>query len=140
MSLPPPSANQAFCDVSALEAGHVKIPLAWVLANVSEDEFLTLPALAFLVRHRSDGDTVLFDLGLRKGWQILPQSMIDYLVGKLHFEPNADEDVVDSLAKGGANAQELGLIVVANLFCAILMRQDYVINAFFTVACAVPRS
>ena len=47
---------------------------------------------------------------------------------------------IATLAKGGANAQELGLIVVANLFCAILMRQDYVINAFFTVACAVPRS
>ncbi|PIL22505.1 transporter [Ganoderma sinense ZZ0214-1] len=47
---------------------------------------------------------------------------------------------IATLAKGGANAQELGLIVVANLFCAILMRQDYVINAFFTVACSVPRS
>lgn len=45
---------------------------------------------------------------------------------------------IATLAKGGANAQELGLIVVSNLFCAILMRQDYVINAFFTVACAVP--
>ncbi|EIW59229.1 nonribosomal peptide synthetase 12 [Trametes versicolor FP-101664 SS1] len=47
---------------------------------------------------------------------------------------------IATLAKGGANAQELGLIVVSNLFCAILMRQDYVINAFFTVACAVPSS
>ncbi|KAI0699277.1 nonribosomal peptide synthetase 12 [Cerioporus squamosus] len=45
---------------------------------------------------------------------------------------------ITTLVKGGANAQELGLIVVANLFCAILMRQDYVINAFFTVACSVP--
>lgn len=41
---------------------------------------------------------------------------------------------------GGADAQHLGLIVVSNLFCAILMRQDYVINVFFTVACAVPIS
>lgn len=40
----------------------------------------------------------------------------------------------------GADARHLGLIVVVNLFCAILMRQDYVINAFFTVACAVPSS
>ena len=40
----------------------------------------------------------------------------------------------------GADAQHLGLVVVSNLFCAILMRQDYVINAFFTVACAVPSS
>lgn len=40
----------------------------------------------------------------------------------------------------GVDAQHLGLIVVANLFCAILMRQDYVINTFFTICCAVPTS
>ncbi|KAF8903152.1 nonribosomal peptide synthetase 12 [Gymnopilus junonius] len=40
----------------------------------------------------------------------------------------------------GADAQQIGTIVIANLFCAILMRQDYVINAFFNVFCAVPAS
>ncbi|KAF9475655.1 nonribosomal peptide synthetase 12 [Pholiota conissans] len=38
------------------------------------------------------------------------------------------------------NAQQIGTIVIANLFCSILMRQDYVINAFFNVFCAVPPS
>jgi hypothetical protein len=47
---------------------------------------------------------------------------------------------IATLIRGSTNAQQLGLIVVANLFCAILMRQDYVINAFFTVLCAVPPS
>ncbi|KAA1469841.1 nonribosomal peptide synthetase 12 [Dentipellis sp. KUC8613] len=47
---------------------------------------------------------------------------------------------ISILARGGTNAKHLGLIVVANLFCAILMRQDYVINAFFNTFCAVPRS
>lgn len=37
-------------------------------------------------------------------------------------------------------ALQLGQIVVANLFCAILMRQDYVVNAFFTIFCSVPTS
>ncbi|KAI0683557.1 hypothetical protein C8Q76DRAFT_662386 [Earliella scabrosa] len=40
----------------------------------------------------------------------------------------------------GANALYLGKIAIANIFVAILMRQDYVINAFFTVACWTPRS
>lgn len=40
----------------------------------------------------------------------------------------------------GATAIYLGKIVVANLFCAILMRQDYVINAFFNVFTAVPNT
>ncbi|OBZ69400.1 hypothetical protein A0H81_10604 [Grifola frondosa] len=47
---------------------------------------------------------------------------------------------IATLVQGGANAKQLGLIVVANLFCAIFMHQDYVINAFFTVCCAVPLS
>ncbi|KAJ7175866.1 nonribosomal peptide synthetase 12 [Mycena filopes] len=38
------------------------------------------------------------------------------------------------------NAQQLGLITISNIFCAILMRQDYVINVFFNVLCAVPTS
>ena len=48
--------------------------------------------------------------------------------------------LVWTLVRGLVNAQHLGLVVVANLFCAILMRQDYVINTFFTVFCAVPSS
>ncbi|KAF9267434.1 nonribosomal peptide synthetase 12 [Marasmius fiardii PR-910] len=40
----------------------------------------------------------------------------------------------------GASVPKIGEIVVANLFCAILMRQDYVINAFFNTFCAVPAS
>jgi len=48
--------------------------------------------------------------------------------------------LISIFVKGHTNAQQLGLIVVSNLFCAILMRQDYVINAFFTVCCAVPQS
>ncbi|PCH39996.1 hypothetical protein WOLCODRAFT_131154 [Wolfiporia cocos MD-104 SS10] len=38
------------------------------------------------------------------------------------------------------NASQLGTVVVANIFAAILMRQEYVINAFFTVACLAPKS
>lgn len=42
--------------------------------------------------------------------------------------------------KGDANAQRLGLIVVANLFVSILMRQEYVLNSFFIVFTSVPTS
>lgn len=47
---------------------------------------------------------------------------------------------IATLAKANYNAQSIGLIVVSNIFCAVLMRQDYVINAFFNVFCAVPPS
>ncbi|KAJ7250866.1 nonribosomal peptide synthetase 12 [Mycena haematopus] len=47
---------------------------------------------------------------------------------------------ISMLVRGGADAQRLGLITLANLFVAILMRQDYVVNTFFNVFCAVPTS
>ncbi|KAF9005758.1 hypothetical protein BDZ89DRAFT_1234400 [Hymenopellis radicata] len=40
----------------------------------------------------------------------------------------------------GVNSQRLGLITVANIFVAILMRQDYVVNTFFYVFTSVPPS
>ncbi|KAF9017100.1 hypothetical protein BDZ89DRAFT_994098 [Hymenopellis radicata] len=40
----------------------------------------------------------------------------------------------------GVNSQRLGLIAVANIFVAIMMRQDYVVNAFFFVFTSVPPS
>lgn len=43
---------------------------------------------------------------------------------------------IATIIKGHANALYLGQIVIANFFVAILMRQDYVVNAFFNVFCA----
>ncbi len=40
----------------------------------------------------------------------------------------------------GVNSQRLGLITVANIFVAILIRQDYVVNALFFVFTSVPPS
>ncbi|KAF7344492.1 putative three-domain protein adenylation-thiolation-dehydrogenase [Mycena sanguinolenta] len=47
---------------------------------------------------------------------------------------------ISILVRGDSNALHLGLITLANLFVAILMRQDYVVNVFFSVFCAVPAS
>ena len=40
----------------------------------------------------------------------------------------------------GTDALYLGQVTIANIFVAILMRQEYVVNTFFAVACAAPRS
>ena len=47
---------------------------------------------------------------------------------------------VVTLIHNQTSALHLGLVVTSNLFCSILVRQDYVINAFFTVFCSIPRS
>lgn len=48
--------------------------------------------------------------------------------------------LVATLAQGGLTSPGIGKIVTANLLCAILMRQDHVVNAFLKVFCSVPSS
>ncbi|CAE6374122.1 unnamed protein product, partial [Rhizoctonia solani] len=45
-----------------------------------------------------------------------------------------------ALVEGGLPANEIGTIVVGNICAAVLMRQDYVLNLIFNIACAVPKS
>ncbi|KAG6829635.1 hypothetical protein H0H92_003968 [Tricholoma furcatifolium] len=40
----------------------------------------------------------------------------------------------------GANAMQIGEVVVGNIFVAIMMRQDYVIDAFFVVCTSIPNT
>lgn len=115
MSLPSPSVNQAYCSVSALEAGHVKAPLAWILADVKDDEFIALPVLSYLVCHHADNDVFLFDLGLRRDWQNLPPGLITHVTSKLRFEMSVPLEVVDSLAKGGTKPSDIKRVFISHL-------------------------
>ncbi|KAI0717291.1 hypothetical protein C8T65DRAFT_642015 [Cerioporus squamosus] len=102
MSLPPPAPNQAYCHVSALEAGSVKAPLAWMLDGVSDDTFVEVPALSFLIRHTTKPDLFLFDLGIRKDFATaLPPHTIKYLAEKLHFDIKVPQDDARPLVTDG---------------------------------------
>ncbi len=45
--------------------------------------------------------------------------------------------VLIALCIHGADSQILGLVTVANIFIVILIRQDYVVNALFTIFTSV---
>ncbi|KAI5117004.1 hypothetical protein M0805_006934 [Coniferiporia weirii] len=47
---------------------------------------------------------------------------------------------IATAAKGSFTAQYLGLIVIANIFTAVLIRQEYVVNILFFIFCSVPPS
>ncbi|OCH91660.1 Metallo-hydrolase/oxidoreductase [Obba rivulosa] len=103
MSLPPPSENQAYCDASALVGGHVQIPLRWVLDNARDDEVNNLPGLSFLLRHTTNGDTFIVDLGIRRDWDTaLPTPLIDR-IKHMGFVVDVPQDVPTSLRKGGVD-------------------------------------
>ena len=116
MSLPPPSPNQAYCDVSALEAGAVNSPLAWMLADVSDDARIDVPALCFLIRHSTKPDLLLFDLGIRRDFKTaLPPHTVEYLSSKLTFQVQVPQDVVEALAKGGTKPTDITHVLVSHL-------------------------
>lgn len=47
---------------------------------------------------------------------------------------------IATLGRGRYNASHLGLIVVANIFVAVLIRQEHVVNVLFYIFCSVPPS
>ena len=48
MPLPAPAQDQAFCVVSAIEAGLVSLPLDYIIDTAQPGERTTLPSLSFL--------------------------------------------------------------------------------------------
>ncbi|EMD37813.1 hypothetical protein CERSUDRAFT_154718 [Gelatoporia subvermispora B] len=100
MALPPPAQNQAYWTVSALESGHVQIPLAWILDSAREDEVYKTPSLSFLLRHSSRNDTFVVDLGIRKDLENLPSLVLEGHRQK-NIVVDVPQDVSESLRKGG---------------------------------------
>lgn len=115
MSLPPPTENQAYCDVSALEGGHVQIPLRWVLDNAKDGDVNNLPGLSFLLRHNSNGDTLLVDLGIRKDWETKLPTPILQRVQQMGFIVDVPQDAPTSLRKGGIDPAAIKHVLITHI-------------------------
>ncbi|KAH7908591.1 beta-lactamase-like protein [Hygrophoropsis aurantiaca] len=112
-SLPLPSASQAYMDVSALEAGHLRVPFDFIVAGADPSEFMYCPSLAFCLRHSEAGSKIVFDLGVRQDAEVYPpkvQSMLDR-----GFLVNVNQSVAESLIKGGIPPDEVDAVVVSHL-------------------------
>ena len=103
--LPPPAIEQPYCNVSALEGGFLNIPCSLIINNAKPDEKLYAPSLCFLLQHSYSGERVIVDLGIRKDVATNSPPAIQERV-KI-FNPKIEQDVVDSLEKGGIKANEI---------------------------------
>lgn len=114
MSLLPPSDNQAYCDVSALEAGFIEIPLEWAIDTAQPGQRNNLPALSFLLRHSRNNDIFVFDLGIRKDWH---NSTPGYLerIKHMTFRIDVPQDAVESLAKGGTRPEDVTHVCISHV-------------------------
>ncbi len=114
-TLPPPSANQAFCDVSALEGGLLHIPCKYIVATAGEDERIFAPALAFILTHSNTKEQVVFDLGIRKDIENSPSLVYNRIAKIFMAQTEVHRDVPDALAKGGLKAEDVQTVILSHV-------------------------
>lgn len=115
-TLPLPSPNQAYWDVSALEGGEFLVDSSFFLAEASPgSKILFMPDLAFLMQHSVTKDYFLFDLGVRKDMENLTPAMKEIIRFPDNPPCTVPQDVVESLAKGGLKPEEIKHVCISHL-------------------------
>lgn len=111
--LPPPAYDQAYMDVSALEAGLIDLPSFLTVEGASSSEVRTVPSLAFLLTQSKTKERIVFDLGLRRdvdAYAPYVQMMIEK-----YMPVQVPQSVDESLRKGGLNPEDVKTVVLSHL-------------------------
>ncbi|KAI0743391.1 Metallo-hydrolase/oxidoreductase [Daedaleopsis nitida] len=130
MSLPPPSENQAFWKVSALEGGHLDCPEA-MFVDPATDNRLKVPSLCFLLRHSTRPDTFVFDLGIHKDWEALDPALAEKI--KQMGSMTVPEDTEDALRKGGLAPPDITYVCISHIHLDHLGNPAAYTNATYLV-------
>ncbi|KAK7032243.1 hypothetical protein VNI00_013201 [Paramarasmius palmivorus] len=111
MTLPQPTSNQAYCTVSALQAGFLDLKLFIFIDNASPSDVLTTPSLSFLIQHSASSKKMVVDLGLRKDGENdpVPANRLKHA-----DRVNVPLDVVDSLRKGGLEPSDIDYVCLTH--------------------------
>lgn len=112
--LPAHSSDQAYCVVSALEAGFVDLPLDYLIDTAKAGERQKIPSLSFLLRHTKNNDTLVFDLGIRKDLQSFTPEYLER-IRQMTFICTVPKDAVDSLAQGGLAPTDIKHVCVSHI-------------------------
>jgi len=114
MELPPPKPFQAYCIISALEAGHLSLPSQLVMEPFDPAHPAPmLPSLSFLLLHSTSRQKMLFDLGIRRDVWSLPPGLHEQL--RTITTTAVPQTVVESLAKGGLHPDEIDFVAISHL-------------------------
>ncbi|KAG7088461.1 hypothetical protein E1B28_012450 [Marasmius oreades] len=112
-SLPPPSSDQAYCDVSALEAGYLDLRSSVFIDDADPNEVITSPSLGFLLRHSNTGHKFVFDLGIRKDWENYPPAAVQWI--RQVFPSRVPQDAIESLQNGGLSPSEVDVVCLSHV-------------------------
>ena len=111
-TLPAPSANQAFCVVSALEAGLIELPDEMFITNPTPGKVTTAPSLSFLLNHSTHDQTFVFDLGIRKDVENYPPPIVEWI--KTTYHVHVQQDVAESLQIGGTSPSDITYVCLSH--------------------------
>lgn len=114
MALPPPSVNQTYWDISALDAGVIYLPEDLPIQGGNSSEMHAHPSLAFLLQHSKNKQIkALFDLGIRRDIHSYPTAVQHLLQSTIKVD--VPQDVTESLRSGGINPSEISYIFLSHL-------------------------
>ncbi|KAK0108041.1 hypothetical protein ONS95_002866 [Cadophora gregata] len=125
LALPPPSPNQTYVTISALDAGHLTLPEYLFITDTSPTIRTTVPSLSFLIQHPSPSPStsssrsskttnLVFDLGLKRDFS-------GYRTAQQHHaaqrQPTiTSPDAADSLRKGGLDpATDIDIVLLSHV-------------------------
>ncbi|GJJ12790.1 hypothetical protein Clacol_007035 [Clathrus columnatus] len=113
ITLPSPSNDQSYMTVSALEGGHLDLPVSHFLEGVPNDERNAVPVLAFFMIHSKTGTKIVFDSGIKKDIENLAPAARQYIND--HLSVRVDQDVSESLLIGGVNPSDISHVIFSHL-------------------------
>jgi len=111
-TLPATGVNQAFCNVSALEAGLIELPDEMFITNATPGKVTTAPSLSFLLNHSTHDQKFVFDLGIRKDWENYPAVIVEWI--KTTYHVHVQQDVLESLQKGGTSPSDIAYVCLSH--------------------------
>ncbi|KAF8809556.1 Metallo-hydrolase/oxidoreductase [Phlegmacium glaucopus] len=111
-TLPAPGVNQAFCDVSALEAGVIELLDEMFITKATPGKVTIAPSLSFLLNHSSNNQNFVFDLGIRNDWENYPPRVVESI--RTTYPVHVQQDAVESLRKGGTSASDITYVCLSH--------------------------
>lgn len=95
-----------------LEAGHLDLLDEEIITGATPGKVTTVPSLSFLLRHSTDKQTLLFDLGIKKDWQNYPPTVVHWI--HTAFHARVDQDVAESLVMGGLSPDDINYVCLSH--------------------------
>ncbi|KAI0762011.1 beta-lactamase-like protein [Trametes elegans] len=111
--LPEPQPDQAYIEVSALEAGNMQLPMHFFVKGAAATDVRSCPSLAFSLRHVPSGKHLVFDLGLRRDSASYPP--IVQGIAQTWMPYSVPQTVDESLLKGGIDLKDVKTVVISHV-------------------------